>query len=121
MLGRSKTLRQKRGQQAEAQALKFLTRQGLRLIEKNFTCRVGELDLIMKDRQGTLIFVEVRARESQAYGGAAASVTRGKQQKVVRAAQTFLQQNGLGDVACRFDVIAFEDQAPHWIQAAFSD
>ena len=78
-----------RGNTAETLALEFLNAQGLELLERNFRCRTGEIDLIMRD-DATLVFVEVRYRRSGAYGGAAGSVDRRKQQRVTRAALYFL-------------------------------
>jgi putative endonuclease len=78
------------GERFEAHALAFLQRQRLVLVARNVHCRGGELDLVMRDRDGTLVFVEVRARTSRSYGGAAASVGWHKQQRVLRAARYFL-------------------------------
>jgi putative endonuclease len=80
------------GQQAEQQAAEFLTQQGLTPLQRNYRCRSGEIDLIMRGREG-LVFVEVRFRRHMSFGGAAASVDRNKQQKLLRAAQHYLQQN----------------------------
>lgn len=109
------------GQLAEDKALAYLQRRGLRLIERNFRCKGGEIDLILAEPaspQDWLIFVEVRQRSSQRYGGAAASVTRGKQAKLIIAAQIFLQRYP-HPPPCRFDVLAIEDNAIEWIKHAF--
>ena len=111
--------RQASGQIAEDRALAYLQQRGLKLIERNFRCKGGEIDLILAEpASNLLVFVEVRQRSSQRYGGAAASVTRGKQAKLIIAAQVFLQR--YADLpACRFDVIAIEDEAIEWIKQAF--
>ncbi|SFB30233.1 putative endonuclease [Collimonas sp. OK607] len=111
--------RQVSGQIAEDRALAYLQQRGLKLIERNFRCKGGEIDLILAEpASNLLVFVEVRQRSSQRYGGAAASVTRGKQAKLIIAAQVFLQR--YADLpACRFDVIAIEDDAVEWIRQAF--
>ena len=111
--------RQVSGQMAEDRALAYLQQRGLKLIERNFRCKGGEIDLILAEpASNLLVFVEVRQRSSQRYGGAAASVTRGKQAKLIIAAQVFLQR--YADLpACRFDVIAIEDDAIEWIRQAF--
>lgn len=113
------------GDAAEARALAWLERRGLALVRRNYRvargpgARGGEVDLILRQRDGTLVFVEVRARRSSsAQGGAAASITRTKQRRVVLAAQHFL----LGLAApppCRFDVLAIDGEHIEWLQAAF--
>ncbi|WP_417697890.1 YraN family protein [Psychromonas sp.] len=110
-----------RGVQAEQQALAFLQKQGLLLICQNFYCRFGEIDLIMSD-QGTLVFIEVRYRKNQDFGGATASITPQKQRKLIKTAKQYLSQ--LDDEPyCRFDVIAISESAiqPQWIQDAFQE
>ena len=113
-----------RGDAAETRALAWLERRGLALVRRNYRvargpgARGGEVDLILRQRDGTLVFVEVRARRSSAQGGAAASVTRTKQRRVVLAAQHFLL--GLATPPpCRFDVLAIDGEDIEWLQAAF--
>jgi len=105
----------------ELRARRWLENQGLQYIAANVHERNGEIDLIMRDRAVT-VFVEVRFRASAAYGGAAASVTRGKQHKLLQTARLWLaRHNGSFDtVDCRFDVIAFTGHEIEWIQNAFS-
>lgn len=112
------TSRQLKGEQEEQIACEFLQSKGLELLEQNFLCRMGEIDLIMQDKTG-LIFVEVRYRKNAQYGGAAASVTRSKQRKIIRTA-LFYQQKYYPKSCMRFDVIAIEgDNAPQWFPSAF--
>lgn len=116
--------RQTIGKDAEKHAETFLKSQKLKLISRNYSCRFGEIDLIMQDRS-TLVFVEVRHRKSRSFGGAAASVTRTKQQRIIKTAKWFLSQKPtFQKMDCRFDVIAFEDDAapnhPLWYKGAFS-
>ena len=92
------------GQVAENKAAKFLVKKGLVLIQKNFHCRHGEIDLIMRDKE-VIVFVEVRFRHNNHYGNGAESVTIHKQSKLIKTAQTYLMKNKLDEVACRFDVI----------------
>ncbi|HSI48198.1 MAG TPA: YraN family protein [Ideonella sp.] len=112
------------GVQAEDQALAHLQRHGLKLVERNYRLargpsrRAGEIDLILRDRDGTLVFVEVRARRGSAHGGAAASVTRTKQQKLIYAARAYLLQFATLP-PCRFDVVAIDDGRIEWLKAAF--
>ncbi|WP_449359969.1 YraN family protein, partial [Alishewanella longhuensis] len=78
------------GKYYEQLALAYLQQQGLQLVTQNFSCKVGEIDLIMRQQQ-SWVFVEVKYRASNAYGGALAAVSRSKQQKVLRAVQYYLQ------------------------------
>ncbi|WP_407655425.1 YraN family protein [Burkholderia alba] len=102
----------------EQRARGFLERAHLVFVAANVVVRGGEIDLVMRDRDGTLVFVEVRARASGRYGGAAASVGRRKQQRIVHAAQAVWARDG-GGRACRFDVVAFEGGRLVWLRDAF--
>lgn len=111
--------RQQQGQSAEEQACRYLQQRGLELVERNYRCRQGEIDLIMRDRQST-IFVEVRYRSSSRFGGAAASVDRRKQEKLIAAASHYLQHHPrLAQQPARFDVVAITPEALQWIEDAF--
>jgi putative endonuclease len=110
-----------RGQAAEERALAHLQRAGLRLAERNYRTPGrggGEIDLIMHDADGTLVFVEVRARANARHGGAAASVTARKRHRIVRAARHYLLRYPVAP-PCRFDVIAIEGGDLRWLRAAF--
>lgn len=110
------------GAQAENQAEKFLQQQGLVLQQKNFRCKAGEIDLIMRDQQ-YLVFIEVRLRSNRHFSSAVESVTWQKQQKITRAAQIYLLKHNLLDkVRCRFDVVTFDHLSgqPQWIKDAFA-
>jgi putative endonuclease len=120
--------RRKRGQAVEAAARGLLRRAGLTDLAANALYRGGELDLVMRDatRPGTptVVFVEVRYRQSQLFGGGAASVDAGKRRRLVHAALRFLQDHpALADAPCRFDVIDAQGDpaAPRltWIRDAF--
>lgn len=115
-LARRRTSKQVEGDAGEEQALLFLQGKGLKLVERNFRCKGGEIDLVMQDGRG-LVFVEVRKRASSGYGGAAASVTARKQARLVIAAHTFLQRYTMPP-ACRFDVIAIDGAAMEWLKNA---
>ena len=111
------------GRRAEDRALSFLTGQGLDLIERNYRCRAGEIDLVMRQRS-TLVLVEVRSRARSDFGGAAESVGRRKQQRFVRAARHLLMvRPELAALCARFDVVAIDGDAPNdrleWIRDAF--
>lgn len=109
--------RQIRGRRAEQQAKEFLQRQGLILIDKNYRCRHGEIDLIMKDGS-QLVFIEVRYRKNEAYGGPLASVDHKKRARLIAAASHYLQSKKLQGAA-RFDVVGItgENQID-WVENA---
>jgi len=112
------------GDAGEARALAHLLAQGLILVQRNYRvargphARGGEIDLIMRDRDGTLVFVEVRARRSASHGGAAASISPSKQRSLVLAAQHFLTSFRTVP-PCRFDVVALDDDRIEWLRGAF--
>ncbi|WP_175920884.1 YraN family protein [Burkholderia pyrrocinia] len=102
----------------EQRARQFLERRGLVFVAANVTMRGGELDLVMREPDGMLVFVEVRARRSVRHGGAAASVGWRKRRRLVAAALQFWARHGDG-AACRFDVVAFEAGRLVWLRDAF--
>lgn len=106
-----------RGAAAEQAAADYLAQQGLLPVTRNFRCRLGEIDLIMRDGK-TLVFVEVRARASGEFGGAAASIDSRKQHKLIAAAQMYLTQVS-PTPPCRFDAVLIENGALRWVQNAF--
>ena len=106
--------KQARGRQGEDDALAYLLLQGLVLLARNYLCKGGELDLIMRDGPA-IVFVEVRLRSSAAFGGALASITPAKQRRMVRAAQTWLlTQKRLP--ACRFDAVVIDGGRMEWLK-----
>lgn len=114
------------GQDVESRVLAYLQKQKFRLVFRNFRCRLGEIDLIGL-HQNQLLFIEVRFRRNNAFGGAAASVDFRKQQKLIKTARFFLLRHPeMANYACRFDVIAvtLSNETDHaldidWIQNAF--
>jgi putative endonuclease len=112
------------GDAGEALALAHLVRHGLTLVQRNYRvaagphARGGEVDLILRERDGTLVFAEVRMRRSATHGGAAASVTATKQRRIVYAAQHFLRQTTQMP-PCRFDVVAIDGEHVEWLRGAF--
>ena len=112
--------RKQRGDRAEHLAEHYLRRHGLRTLERNYRTRQGEIDLIMLDG-ATHVFVEVRLRSRQDYGGAAASIGHAKQKRIVAAAQHFLGGRA-SPPPCRFDVVLLNQldaEAIEWIKNAF--
>ncbi|MCW7553585.1 YraN family protein [Endozoicomonas gorgoniicola] len=98
------------GARAEHLALQHLKANRLKLVARNYACRFGELDLVMLDGE-TLVFVEVRSRNSQQFGGAAASITPAKQRKIRRTAEHFLQNHRKHQHRhCRFDAVLIINQ-----------
>ena len=117
-LNKTGTPRQQLGEHHEARACTLLQDSGLTLIQQNFSCRSGEIDLIMQD-QDALVFVEVRYRQNDHHGNAAASVTPVKQKRIIRTA-LFYQQRRAPNASMRFDVVAIDgDNEPQWIRNAF--
>jgi putative endonuclease len=110
----------KAGDRAERIAAAYLKDKGLALIESRYRCRWGEIDLILRDRD-TVVFAEVRLRRSNAFGGAAYSIDRRKQARIIATARHYLA--GTRESACRFDVVLLESIEPlriEWIRDAFS-
>jgi putative endonuclease len=109
--------KQARGAAAEDRAAAYLTQQGLKLVTRNFRCRGGEIDLIMRDG-ASLVFVEVRSRARADFGGAAASITATKQARIILAARHYLAQHRV-DAPCRFDAVLIQAGQLQWLRAAF--
>jgi putative endonuclease len=108
----------------EAVAQNHLQQAGLTLVQKNYQCLMGEIDLIMQASADEWVFVEVRYRHSDDYGDGSASVTPQKQARIIRAASLYLLERELFDkVHCRFDVVSIGSEAPgttiEWIKDAF--
>ncbi|HPG79021.1 YraN family protein [Piscinibacter sp.] len=112
------------GDAGEALALTHLQRAGLVLVERNYRvargprARGGEVDLILRERDGTLVFVEVRTRSDGGHGGAAASVGSVKQRRIVLAARHYLMRLA-APPPCRFDVVAIDGERIDWLRGAF--
>ncbi len=110
-----------RGALAEESAAEFLKGRGLRLLERNYSCRFGEIDLIMRDGR-TLVFVEVRYRRNKSFGGAIESITAAKREKLLRAARHYMAVTQEFP-ACRFDAVLLsgDTQELEWIENAFGE
>jgi putative endonuclease len=111
----------KLGVGAEAMAAAFLEGRGLTIVARNYSCRMGEIDLVARDGAIT-VFVEVRKRASAAYGGAAASITAAKKLKLTRTARHYLSQ--LPTLPqCRFDAVLIQGEPPRieWVRNAFGE
>lgn len=95
------------GQEGEATAARYLRRKGYRIVAKNFRSSLGELDLVAEDGS-VLVFVEVKARRTQEFGGAVHAVHPQKQKKLIRLAAQYLARHHLADRCCRFDVVLLQ-------------
>ena len=111
----------RRGESAENLAAAFLERSGLTILERNYSCRFGEIDIVARSG-AQLVFVEVRARSSEAFGGAAGSITAAKRRRLVAAARHYLAARRV-DRACRFDVVLVRGagQRVEWLTDAFGE
>lgn len=108
-----------RGDAGESLALEYLQQQGLTLAYRNYRCKMGEIDLILKQRN-VWIFVEVRLRKSTLYGSAVETVTATKQRKIRNTAQHFMLNKGLSEnTPVRFDVVGIDGSDIQWITGAF--
>jgi putative endonuclease len=108
------------GAQAEARAAEFLQRKGYRVVDRNWTCRGGEIDLVCLDGDGTLVFVEVRARRSSSHGTPLETIVDLKRQRLLRAAEIYLHVKKRHDCACRFDVVAISGDTVEHVEDAFA-
>ena len=109
------------GSEAEDRACRHLQAQGLTLVQRNYRTPGrggGEVDLIVQDADGTLVFVEVRRRGHAGFGGAAASIGATKQARIIRAARHYLLRHP-SPPPCRFDVVAVDGGSLQWLRAAF--
>lgn len=107
------------GSRYEEQAAAYLEKQGMVIQEKNYRCRIGEIDLIGVDR-GTLCFIEVKYRSSSREGMPYEAVNRRKQQTIYRVAQVYLKQHGIRFTQpCRFDVVSILGEDIRWYPNAF--
>lgn len=118
MIRSFKSTAQARGALAEDRALAHLQRHGLQPVVRNYRCKGGEIDLVMRAPDDTLVFVEVRQRSAAAFGGAAASVTPAKQRRLVLAALHYLATLAQ-QPPCRFDVVALAPGRLEWLPHAF--
>ncbi len=105
-----------KGKEGEDLAVKYLKRAGFRIVERNFRCRQGEIDIIAKDGN-TLVFLEVKTRTSASYGNPEAAVDHAKQKKISLVSLQYLQSKNIVDFPVRYDVVAVEmSSAGHHIQ-----
>lgn len=106
------------GTEGEKRAVKYLTEQGLVIIDTNYTCKLGEVDIIAKDND-TVVFIEVKYRKDIKMGRPYESVNHYKKMKIIKSAMWFAQKKGIYEKPMRFDIIEIVDQELHWIKNAF--
>ncbi len=116
-------LRKKLGADGEQVAVGFLRKRGLRILEQNFRCRLGEIDIIAMDKK-TVCFVEVKTRRTLGFGSGMEAVSRAKQQKIMKTALLYLKMHNLSECDFRFDVISIllsDPSPPHveYLENAF--
>ena len=99
--------RQALGRRGEDLAAAQLVRDGYRVVDRNYRCPLGEIDLVARDGE-SVVFVEVKTRSSRAFGTSAEAVSRSKQARLLRLADCYLRERGLGNPPCRFDVVAVD-------------
>lgn len=111
----------RRGAPAESLAAAFLERAGLKILERNYRCRFGEIDLVARSGP-VLVFIEVRARSTERFGGAAGSITAAKRRRVVAAARHYLATHR-PERPCRFDVVLVRgrEATVEWLADAFGE
>jgi putative endonuclease len=93
------------GRWGEKRSEKFLKRKGLKTLTRNFSCKTGEIDLVMVDNDGTLVFVEVKTRANEDFSPSESAITEVKKIRMLRATRYFLAANDIEDRPCRFDVV----------------
>jgi putative endonuclease len=93
------------GRWGEKRSEKFLKRKGLKTLTRNFSCKTGEIDLVMVDGDRTIVFVEVKTRADESFSAPESAITSGKKTKMIRAARYFLATNEIEDRPLRFDVV----------------
>jgi len=107
------------GDSAEEKARNYLIKQGIQILDTNYRCKLGEIDIIAK-QDNTLLFVEVKFRKNSKFGSPSEMVTPQKQKRIVKSTQHYLQaHSNLANKACRFDVISIQQNDIEWIKNAF--
>jgi putative endonuclease len=107
LLNRKKLLsdRELLGRWGEKQSEKFLKRKGLKTLTRNFSCKTGEIDLVLVDSEGGIVFVEVRTKADEKFAAVEDSITSSKKTRLKRTARYFLASNDIQDRPCRFDIV----------------
>ena len=110
----------RQGNIAEDQAAQYLKEKGYKILARNFSCRVGEIDIIAKDKQNTLVFVEVKQRKTNLFGGGLAAVNKAKQRRITLTAAVYIKKTKINYTALRFDIITVTAGVLQHYENAFS-
>ena len=109
----------RQGNRAEDRAVKYLQEKGIKILARNFSCKMGEIDIIAKDKQNTLIFVEVKQRKTDAFGGGLAAVNKEKQRKITLTAAAYINKTKINYFTLRFDIITITGDILEHYENAF--
>lgn len=115
----SKIFNKIKGNAAESKAVKYLKKQGYKIVNRNYRCPLGEIDIVAEDN-GILVFVEVKYRNSDEFGSGLEAVTKTKQNRIITAAKFYLVKNNISNTICRFDCIEVIKEGLNHIISAFT-
>ncbi len=110
----------RQGNKAEDQAAQYLKEKGYKILARNFSCRVGEIDIIAQDKQNTIVFVEVKQRKTNLFGGGLAAVNKAKQRRITLTAAAYIKKTKISYTALRFDIITITAGVLQHYENAFS-
>ena len=110
----------RQGNKAEEQAAQYLKEKGYKILARNFSCRVGEIDIISQDKQKILVFVEVKQRKTNLFGGGLAAVNKAKQRRITLTAAAYIKKTKINYTALRFDIITVTAGVLQHYENAFS-
>lgn len=110
----------RQGNKAEDQAAAYLKEKGYKILDRNFSCKMGEIDIISQDAQKTLVFVEVKQRKTNLFGGGLAAVNKAKQRRITLTAAAYIKKTKINYTALRFDIITVTAGVIQHYENAFS-
>ena len=110
----------RQGNKAEEQAAKYLEEKGYKILARNFSSPMGEVDIIAQDKQKTLVFVEVKQRKTNLFGGGLAAVNKAKQRRITLTAAAYIKKTKISYTALRFDIITITAGVLQHYENAFS-
>ncbi len=110
----------RQGNKAEDQAANYLKEKGYKILARNFSCKMGEIDIIVQDAQKTLVFVEVKQRKTNLFGGGLAAVNKAKQRRITLTAAAYIKKTKINYSALRFDIITVTGGVVQHYENAFT-
>ena len=110
----------RQGNKAEDQSAQYLKEKGYKILARNFSCKMGEVDIIAQDKQDTIIFVEVKQRKTNLFGGGLAAVNKAKQKRITLTAAAYIKKTKMPYTALRFDIITVTAGVLQHYENAFS-